>query len=232
MKLVPVAIVAATTTACFLPSSWVVTADSQPQGDVSTFRPRPLSPQEQEASHVLAHHYYQQRQQNGTLSSSLSAGVKSTMTPTFGSLQDQQLNDDDEQQQLRRLQFGPKNTKQLPVLEIIAQSFLLRLFEAYLGFGLLIPALQGTGPFTVLAPMDFWWNNLDAALIAKLQKRSWVAHLQNLLRYHMYMGDLSPENLPSFSSSSSSSSPQQGTFLMANGEEAVFRKVPNTTSRV
>lgn len=162
-----------------------------------SFRTRALTREEEVAALVLSDSY--------TLddgSSTLTASSVYGITPNFVSFQ-------------RRTQGSARD--QVSVVEIVAQIFILRLFEAYLGFSLLIPEITGNGPFTVLMPWDTPFRELDSALIARLQNRSWIAHLQSLMRYHIYNGDLPPGGLDA-----------QETFTMANGEDVVITRQPGT----
>lgn len=116
----------------------------------------------------------------------------------------------------RELQVGVR--PQLPLIEVVSQAFVLRLMEAYLGFARLVPEVSGTGPFTLFPPWDNAFERLPAALVNRLQSRPWVAHLQNLLRYHIYNGDLPLSTLPATT-----------TITMQNGETAVVTRTPGTT---
>ena len=103
--------------------------------------------------------------------------------------------------------------RRLPLTEVIAQLFPLQLFEAYLNFGRITPEISGNGPYTVLTTWDSGFDRLDAALTDKLRNRSWGAHLQNLLRYHIYKGDLPIEDLE-----------LTQTLTMDNGEDVVIER--------
>ena len=161
------------------------------------FRTRALTRQEEEAALALSDSY--------TLddgSSTWTASTATGITPDFVSFQ----------RRTRR-----RSNDRVSVVEIVARIFILRLFEAYLGFSLMIPEVSGNGPFTVLMPWDTPFRELDSALIAKLQNRSWIAHLQSLMGYHIFNGDLPPGDLDA-----------RETITMANGEDVVITRTPGT----
>jgi transforming growth factor-beta-induced protein len=99
---------------------------------------------------------------------------------------------------------------QIPIVDVIARAFILRDVEAYLGVGQLVPEISVTGPITFFPVWDTGFERFDADLILKLQDRSrkWSGHVRDLMQYHLYEGDLSPELLTA-----------SQTVVMANGEE-------------
>lgn len=98
----------------------------------------------------------------------------------------------------------------LPVVEVIAQTFVLQLLEAYVGFADVTPEVSVEGPLSMFMPWDEAWRNLDPPLIAKLQSKSWGAHLVDLLHFHIYLGGSTLEDLV-----------QAQTITMLNGEDVV-----------
>lgn len=111
---------------------------------------------------------------------------------------------------------GEEETR-LPLLEIIAQTFVLQLLEAYVGFGGIASDIFGEGPFAMITPWDSAFERLDPELITKLQSRSWNAHLKNLLQFHIHNGSLELASLGAIQ-----------TVTMANGEGVQFRRRPGT----
>lgn len=110
-----------------------------------------------------------------------------------------------------------RGRSELPLTEVIAQTFILQLLEAYLNFGEVMSELSGNKPMTLLAPWDFAWKSLKPDLIDKLQKSKWRAHLQDLLLCHMLDGSFPPDVLGTTQ-----------TFTMRSGKELVFMRTAGT----
>ena len=83
----------------------------------------------------------------------------------------------------------PYRSLNLPIEEVIAQNFNLRLFEAYTLMANKDTILP-TRPLTLFSPWDGAFAGLDAGLVTKLRNRAWRAHLQDILLGHVYDGDL------------------------------------------
>jgi uncharacterized surface protein with fasciclin (FAS1) repeats len=97
--------------------------------------------------------------------------------------------------------------------DIMGRSFVLGDMEAYLIVaGMANDMLEG-GPFVFFPPWDDGWDDVDPTLIAKLRNRSWIAHLRNLIQYHSYRGELTPDEIQ-----------ESQTLVMANGEEMLLTK--------
>ena len=129
-------------------------------------------------------------------------------------------------QQHRRTQDNDENDDDeddSSLQEIIATNLILRLFEAYLSLGLLIPEIKGEGPYTLFTPWDRpMRRDIDATTAAKLQRsdRAWIVHLQNFMHLHMYNGDLKPLDF---------SEQEEGTmYTMANGQDVSIKRTPGT----
>lgn len=118
---------------------------------------------------------------------------------------------------MRNLQDTPD---QLPVIELILQTFVLNLMEAYTAFAKVVDDMSGDGPFTIFPPWDSGFRALGPDLVSKLQRRPWNAHLQNLLRYHMYDGDIPFDSF------------ENQTITMKNGEDLVLTQVPDEEFRI
>jgi len=115
---------------------------------------------------------------------------------------------------VRELQDVPR----LSVVEVYAQTFVTSLLEAYFTVAGISQELGAEeSSVTVLMPWNFGWERLSTRLQTNLQNRdgSWVAHLQNLCRYHIADGEITVELL--------SSVPMQN-ITMRNGEEVVVTR--------
>lgn len=94
---------------------------------------------------------------------------------------------------LRMLQ----NTRRLPLVEIVLQTFILDNFEGFLSHGSVANEISGDGPFTVLMPYNPAFEKLDEKMRENLtnRRRLWDAHLRDLLRGHFIDGDLTVDSL-------------------------------------
>ena len=103
------------------------------------------------------------------------------------------LRPEEVQETVRKLEDAQQS---LSLIEIVAQLFILGRLEAYLNFGQSSTAFAGEGPYTVFMPWTFAWDTLDTDLTAKLQNpsRSWLAHLVDILEYHIADDDF-PEDI-------------------------------------
>lgn len=119
----------------------------------------------------------------------------------------------------RQLITGPN---QLPVIELILQVYILSKMEAYLTYSRV--ASEITDSMTVFAPWDNSFNRLEESLVRKLRTRSWSAHLQNFIRFHMYDGYLAVDSLPNL--------PGSFNITMRNGEDIVVTQYPGGRIRV
>lgn len=121
----------------------------------------------------------------------------------------------------RLLQGSGSNNVRLSLVETLLQTFVLQSLEAYLTYsGGVAADFTGEGPFTVMTPWDIAFDNLDEDWVTKLRDRAWGAHLRDLLRYHIYEGDLNPDNLS-----------DRELVKMRNGESVVITRQPGSTSR-
>lgn len=95
----------------------------------------------------------------------------------------------------------------------------MQLLEAYLGLGNVTELLGASEDhLTVLMPRDKAFETLNADLVSRLQSPQWRAHLQDLLRYHIFNGRLSPSELE-----------ETQTLIMANGEPVVLTRRAGTS---
>ena len=129
------------------------------------------------------------------------------------------------------------DTERLPLIEIVAQVFVLKRTEMFLTFGQVAANMtasaddgnEGGQQWTVCMPWNRAWDvELDAALRTKLQRadRAWRVHLQDLLFYH-----ISDTILP-FDSVADESFPAEQEITMKNGEPIILTKQAGTTSRL
>ena len=111
----------------------------------------------------------------------------------------------------------------LSLQEVTAQNFNLQLWEAYLGFSGVLSEIAGADDsyYTVFAPWDEAFETLEESLTAKLQNPAWVLHLQNLLRYHIFQGDLPLSQVQ-----------ETQTLTMSNGENVVMERQAGTAARI
>lgn len=127
------------------------------------------------------------------------------------------------QSRQRRVQEATRDlqsTARLPLVEVVLQNFSLKFMEAYLNFGLSVPDISGSRPLTFLPPWDDAWEALPTDLVQKLRTptRAWVAHLQNLIRYHIIDQLLLVDDLE-----------ETQTVDTKNGESAVINRRPGTS---
>ena len=106
----------------------------------------------------------------------------------------------------------------LPVIELVAQTFVLKLFEAYLGFSGISDELLGDGPLTIFPPWDPAFRGLPEDWIRKLQSRQWGAHLQDILRCHVFAGDLPLTSLQ-----------ENQTISMLNGDDVAVTRLEGSS---
>lgn len=86
--------------------------------------------------------------------------------------------------------------QKLPLIEIIAQTFVMTEMEAYTGFSASTTMItEDEARYTVFTPWDLAFDNLPADLITKLRSRNWNAHLRNLILYHFIDDEIAPEDL-------------------------------------
>lgn len=104
----------------------------------------------------------------------------------------------------------PPTGDKLSIVEIVLQTFAVQLFEAYIVSGMVSEELSGDGPFTLMVPWDGAWEALGEEFNDKLQSAAWKVHLQDLLRLHIFQGDLPRISLR-----------ETQTLAMDNGESAV-----------
>ena len=101
--------------------------------------------------------------------------------------------------------------------EIIAQTLVLQLLEAYVVYSGIINEIQGPGPMAMFMPWDQGWERLDPLWQGRLQTSDWRAHLQNLLRYHMYDSGLPLDSIG-----------ETQVITMANSETVQVDRRPGT----
>ena len=72
-----------------------------------------------------------------------------------------------------------------------------------------------------MTPYDGAFNDLDPVWVNRLQNETWNAHLQHILRYHIYDGDLPITELG-----------DEQTITMRSGDTVVVTRRPGTLRRV
>lgn len=105
----------------------------------------------------------------------------------------------------------------LPVGEFILQVFVLRKLKGFMVLAGMLSEISGDGPFTIFTPWDFGFQKLDKGLVENLQNRSgaWIPHLQSLLRFHIFDGDVPIDSWES-----------ERTLTMKNGEDIIMSRTP------
>ena len=110
---------------------------------------------------------------------------------------------------------GVGGTTRLPLVELISRTPELQQLEAFLTFGDILGFISGTGPFTIMMPWNRAFEDLETDLAAKLRKREWNLHLQSLLKYHIYEGEIVVDDQV-----------ESHVLKMANGEDSVITRSP------
>ena len=112
----------------------------------------------------------------------------------------------------------PSETQQLSLQEVVAQTFFLQLFEAYItSAGLLDELAGGTG--SIFPPYDPALEALSPLWKERLQTQDqWNAHLQDLLRSHMRSSVLRLNNVTATQ-----------TISMSNGNIVTVTRTPETS---
>ena len=128
-----------------------------------------------------------------------------------------QLNDERQLQQSQQAR--------LPIIEIVAQTFVLQDLEAYLVISRSAYGITGDGPYTFFPPWDEAWPFLGDDMIAKFRdgSRQWSGHLRNLLQYHLFHGEFILETIAEGASV---------TLTMANGEQATVQRQGENRLRI
>jgi len=121
---------------------------------------------------------------------------------------------------VRKLQ----DAERLSVVEIYAQFFIMTLLEAYFNAAGITQQLSAaTAPITVLMPWNFGWERLNSRLTTNFRTRTgfWIAHLQNLCRYHIADSEVTKDSLLDM---------LPLNVTMQNGEEIVITSRPGSST--
>ena len=112
----------------------------------------------------------------------------------------------------------PLGRNRLSLLEIVAQTFVLKSFEKFAGISNVTAEISGQGPYTVFMPWNYALDRLPEDWVTRFQSSAWLVHLREILLYHVFDGDLSLSEVE-----------ETHTITMVNGENVVVSRQRGTS---